>query len=143
MGQIGRFIDTACAHNPEAMQKVLEREWGPLGYYVQDNCGCLVGSMAITIGHGKGTLPEEYDDIFPELFGTEQACHMGNAVDLVSQRWQRKQWHRGLSTTADARTTNMLKRRIRRALARLNRPEDTMHFAPKPEHVGGRHPTPA
>lgn len=55
MGQIGRFIDRCVEHEPELMQRVLERPWGTLSEFVSfdeegEVCGCLVGSIGIEGG---------------------------------------------------------------------------------------------
>jgi len=49
MGQIGRWIDEKCCFEPERMRRVLERRWGNLATFVDDDkrCGCMIGSYAL------------------------------------------------------------------------------------------------
>ena len=55
MGIVGRWIDGMCEHQPELMQKVLEREFGKLETYInEDGCsGCLIGTTLLASSNGK------------------------------------------------------------------------------------------
>jgi hypothetical protein len=58
MGQIGRFIDKACAAHPALMRKVLDRSFGTLREWIHwdeegEACGCLIGTMALCAGYDR------------------------------------------------------------------------------------------
>ena len=137
-----------CDAQPELMQKVLEREFGKLETYInKDGCsGCLIGTTLLA--HTNGNFEGNYSAAAVEclsvalqkqnlpfnLWSHNWLSCVGNAVDKLGYRKGNHHFHQSiLRKRTDAQVSQIIKKRIRKALAKLDRPEDMMSFAPKPE----------
>jgi hypothetical protein len=136
MGQIGRFVDAACAAHPALMRKVLDRPFGDLRNWVDfdeegETCGCLIGTMALCNGYDAAAADPDSTTIYAaraiwpdaQEWGAEddEAERVGMTVYDVAVRLSgiRRWWdYPPVSATAEgnAVAVEVIKRRIARRL---------------------------
>jgi hypothetical protein len=145
MGQIGRFIDKACAAHPVLMVRVLARPFGTLRDWVSfdeegEACGCLIGTMALCAGYDASKVGDGNDDsiehastwaarvIWPAAQEgspeDDAAFYAGMAVYEMSKKLsgipQEFRFGAKASQEAEALTAELIKRRIARRLGVTN-----------------------
>jgi len=104
MGMIGRWIDEKCAAEPEVMRRVLNRKFGDLETFLDDDgCGCLVGSYGLV--KGKRRAPPIYSEDYQ--VGVLVAELTDFCGDTPRDNCRKR---------SDAFVVRLLKQRIRKAL---------------------------